>query len=71
MRARMSEAVMHPSLCHAVLRQCGQAIHGPVHLGSAPGLVLSWAPDAELPEKGLPCVPISYAGTLFGQIAGR
>jgi len=42
-----------------------------VHLGCATGLVLSWAPNAELPERGLTFVPLCYAGTLFGQITGR
>jgi len=37
----------------------------------APGLVLSGAPYAELPEKGLSFVPLYYAGTLFGRAAGR
>ena len=71
MRARMSEGVMQPSLSHAAQRQCGQAIHGPVYPGCAPGLLLSEAPYAELPEQGLTFVPLYYAGTLFGQTAGR
>jgi len=37
----------------------------------APGLVLSEAPYAELPEQGLTFVPLYYAGTLFGRAAGR
>ena len=37
----------------------------------APGLVLSEAPYAELPEQGLVFVPLYYAGTLFSQTAGR
>jgi len=37
----------------------------------APGLVLSEAPYAELPEQGLTFVPLYYAGTLFGKAAGR
>ena len=36
----------------------------------APGLVLSEAPYAELPEQGLTFVPLYYAGTLFGQATG-
>ncbi len=35
-----------------------------------PGLVLSEAPYAELPEQSLTFVPLHYAGTLFGQAAG-
>jgi uncharacterized protein len=34
---------------------------------SAPGLVLSEAPYAELPDHGLVFVPLYYAGTLFGR----
>ena len=37
----------------------------------APGLVLSEAPYAELPEQGLTFVPLYYAGTLFGGATGR
>ena len=37
----------------------------------APGLVLSEAPYAELPEQGLAFVPLYYAGTLIGQTTGR
>ncbi len=37
----------------------------------APGLVLSEAPYAELPEQGLTFVPLYYAGTLFGRATGR
>jgi hypothetical protein len=36
----------------------------------APGLVLSEAPYAELPEQGLIFVPLYYAGTLFDWTAG-
>ena len=36
----------------------------------APGLVLSEAPYAELPEQGLTFVPLYYAGTLFGGATG-
>ena len=36
----------------------------------APGLVLSEASYAELPEQGLTFVPLYYAGTLFGQTTG-
>ena len=37
----------------------------------APGLVLSEAPYAELPEQDLTFVPLYYAGTLFGQTTDR
>jgi len=37
----------------------------------APGLVLSEAPYAELPEQDPAVVPLYYAGTLIGQTAGR
>ena len=37
----------------------------------SPGMVLSEAPYAELPEQGLTFVPLYYAGTLLGQAAGR
>ena len=40
-------------------------------IASAPGLVLSEAPYAELPEKDLAFVPLYYAGTLIGQTTGR
>jgi hypothetical protein len=33
----------------------------------APGVVLSEAPYAELPEQGLVFIPLYYAGTLFGR----
>ena len=36
----------------------------------APGLVLSEAPYAELPQQGPTFVPLYYAGTLFGQGIG-
>jgi len=38
---------------------------------SAPGLVLSEGPYAELPEQDLTFVPLYYAGTLFGRTTGR
>ena len=37
----------------------------------APGLVLSEAPHAELPQQGLVFVPLYYAGALIGPAAGR
>ncbi len=37
----------------------------------APGVVLSEAPYAELPEQGLTIVPLHYAGTLFGRPTDR
>ena len=37
----------------------------------APGLVLSEAPYAELPQQGLTFVPLYYAGTLNDQTTGR
>jgi predicted AAA+ superfamily ATPase len=47
---------------HLLLTECPQC---------APGLVLSEAPYAELPEQGLTYVPLYYAGTLFAQTASR
>jgi len=41
------------------------------HPQCAPGLVLSEAPYAELPQQGLTFVPLYYAGTLNDQTTGR
>ena len=47
---------------HLLLREYSQC---------APGLVLSEAPYAELPEQDLAFVPLYYAGTLIGHTTGR
>ena len=61
---------MNLSLPHVVERQCGAGDSRSEYPQCAPGLVLSEAPYAELPEQSLTFVPLYYAGTLFGQAAG-